>query len=115
MKYCIIERKDLFHIELSGETKRNESILVKSALLSYLKEKDLRVIIDMKEIEKYEIITLTLVVSSIRKKIRHLGGELRLCSLKSEIQQYFKENQLDQIFEIYESLESAEKSEWRNQ
>ena len=115
MKYCIIERNDLFHIKLSGETKRNESILAMSALLPYLKGKDIRVIIDMKELEKYEIITLTLVVSGIRKKIRLLGGELRLCSLKSEMQKYFKENHLDQIFEIYESVETAQKSEWRNE
>ena len=115
MKYHIIERDDLFHIKLSGETKRNESILAKRGLSAYLNGKYIKVIIDMNDLEKYEIITLALVVSGVRKKIRLSGGQLKLCSLKTEMIKYFKENHLDQIFEIYESVETAQKSEWRNE
>jgi len=41
-----------------------------------------------------------------------LGGRLKLCSLNADILHYFKENRLDQFFQIYENAEKAKKSEW---
>jgi anti-anti-sigma factor len=112
MKYHIIENAGFFLIKISGNTKKNEALPAKKALSPYFKERGIRVIMDLKELEKFEPITLLGVLNGIRKEIDLLRGNLKLCSLKPEILNYFKENRLDQFFQIYEDEERAKKSEW---
>lgn len=113
MKYHIVKNNDFFIIKISGHSKKNEALQVKSILSSYLKERGIKVIMDLKEIEKFEPITLLGVLNGMRKEIDLLGGCLKLCSLNLEILNYFKENRMDQFFKIYEDEESAKKSEWK--
>ena len=114
MKYNIVKDDDFFIVKISGQPKKNEALQVKSILSSYFKEKGIRVIMDLKELEKFEPITLLGVLNGMRKEIDLLGGCLKLCSLKLEILNYFKENRMDQFFMIYEDEKSAKKSEWRD-
>ena len=114
MKYHVVEDAAFFLIKISGETRKNEALPAKRALSPYLKERGIRVIMDLKELEKFEPITLLGVLNGIKKEIDLLGGGLKLCSLKQEILNYFKENRLDQIFQVYEDEERAKKGEWRN-
>ena len=114
MKYHIVKDNDFFIIKISGQTKKNEALQVKSILSSYIKERGIRVIMDLKELEKFEPITLLGVLNGMRKEVDLLGGCLKLCSLNQEILNYFKENRMDQFFKIYEDEEGAKKSEWKN-
>ena len=116
MKYHLTKDNDFFIIKISGQTKKNEALQVKTILSSYLKEKGIRVIMDFKELEleKFEPIALLGVLNGMRKEVDLLGGCLKLCSLKLEILDYFKENRMDQFFKIYEDEEMAKKSEWRD-
>ena len=113
MKYHIVKNNDFFIIKISGHPQKNEALQVKSIFSSYLKERGIKVIMDLKEIEKFEPITLLGVLNGMRKEIDLLGGCLKLCSLKLETLNYFKENRMDQFFNIYEDEESAKKSEWK--
>ena len=114
MKYHIVKDNDFFIIKISGQTKKNEALQVKSILSSYIKERGIRVIMDLKELEKFEPITLLGVLNGMRKEVDLLGGCLKLSSLNPEILNYFKENRMDQFFKIYKDEEGAKKSEWRN-
>ena len=116
MKYHIVKDDDFFIVKISGQPKKNEALHVKSILSSYFKKKGkgIRVIMDLKELEKFEPITLLGVLNGMRKEIDLLGGCLKLCSLKLDILNYLKENRMDQFFMIYEDEISAKKSEWRN-
>ena len=114
MKYHIVKNDDFFIIKISGQPKKNEALQVKSILSSYLKERGVRVIMDLKELEKFEPITLLAVLNGMRKEVDLLGGCLKLSSLNPDILNYFKENRMDQFFKIYEDEEGAKKSEWRN-
>ena len=116
MKYHIVKDDDFFIVKISGQTKKNEALQVKSILSSYIKERDVRVIMDLKELEleKFEPIALLGVLNSMRKEIDLSGGSLKLCSLKPDILNYFKENRMDQFFNICEDEDGAKKSEWRN-
>ena len=87
--------------------------MAKEGLSPYLKEKGIKVIMDMKELEKFEPITLVGVLNGIRKKVNLIRGGLKLCYLKPEILNYLRQNRLDHIFRIYEDREMARKSEWR--
>ena len=112
MKYHIVEEGGFFLIKISGEPRKNEALPARRMLSPYLKEKGIRVIMDLKELEKFEPITILGVLNSIRKDIDLLRGCLKLCSLKTEILNYFRENRLDHVFHIYEDEERAKKSEW---
>ena len=114
MKYHIVEDGSFFVIKISGEPRKNEALPAKRMLFPYLKEKGVRVIMDLKEIKNFEPIILLGFLNGIRKEINLLGGGLKLCSLKPEILNYFRENRLDQFFKICEDEEKAKKSEWRN-
>ncbi|MCK4469703.1 MAG: STAS domain-containing protein [Desulfobacterales bacterium] len=114
MKYHLTKNDDFFIIKISGEPKKNEALPAKRVLRPYLKERGIRVIMDLKELEKFEPITLLGVLNGMRKEIDLSGGCLKLCSLKLEILDYFKENRMDQFFHIYEDEEGAKKSEWGN-
>ena len=114
MKYHIVKDDDFFIVKISGQPKKNEALQVKSILSSYFKEKGIRVIMNLKDLEKFEPITLLGVLNGMRKEIDLLGGCLKLCSLKQDILNYFKENRMDQFFMIYEDEKSAKKSEWRD-
>ena len=114
MKYHIAEEGDFFIIEISGEPRKNEALPARKMLSPYLKEKHIRVIMDLKGLEKFEPITLLGVLNGVRKDVSFLRGDLKLCSLKPEILNYFRENRLDQVFHIYKDEEGAKRSEWKN-
>lgn len=78
VKYHIVEENGFFLIKISGEARRNEAVLAKRVLFPYLKGKGIRVIIDLKELEKFELITLMGVLNSIRKEVNLLRGNLRI-------------------------------------
>jgi len=114
MKYHIVKDDDFFIVKISGQPKKNEALQVKSILSSYIKEKGIRVIMNLNELEKFEPITLLGVLNGMRKEIDLLGGRLKLCSLKPEILDYFEENCMDQFFNICEDEDGAKKSKWRD-
>lgn len=114
MKYHIVEEGGFFLIRISGEPRKNEALPARRMLYPYLNRKGIRVIIDLRELKNVEPIILLGVLNSIRKETNLLGGGLKLCSLKPDILNYFRENRLDQFFQIYENEEKAKKSEWRN-
>ncbi len=114
VKYQIVEEKGLLLIKISGDTRKNEALLAKKVLFPYLKRKGIRVIVDLKELGRFELVSLLGVLSGIRKEVDFLRGDLKLCSLKPEILNYLKENRLDQIFQLYKDEEEARKGAWRS-
>lgn len=113
MKYLVIEEDDFLLIKLSGKARKNEAVLAKRKLANVVKGKNLKVIMDFKELEKAEPLVLLGVVNSLKKEIGLLRGGLKLCSLQTDILRYFKENHMDQIFMIYENKDLAKESDWR--
>lgn len=114
MKYQIIEGKGILFINISGDTRKNEALLAKRVLSPYLKRKGIRVIVNLKELGRFELVSLLGVLSGIRKKVDLLRGDLKLCSLKPEILDYLRENRLDQILQLFKDEEEARKSAWRS-
>jgi anti-anti-sigma factor len=107
MKYQVVDRKDCTIIRLSGDTRNNEALLVKSLLLPYLQKRGLVVIIDLEQLKRFEPANLVGILNGIRKEVDFLKGNLKLCSLQSEINAYFRENRLDRIFEVHKDEKAA--------
>jgi len=112
VKYHIVEEDGFCFIKVSGETRKNEAVMARGGLSPYLKEKGIKVIMDMEELGKFEPITLVGVLNGIRKEVNLLRGDLKLCSLNPKVLTYLKLNRLDEIFQVYEDREMAKRSEW---
>ncbi|MCD6225346.1 MAG: STAS domain-containing protein [Deltaproteobacteria bacterium] len=113
MQYDIIEGKNCFHIAISGKPRKNEPLLAKRMLLPFFKQKNIRIIIDLKDLREFDSVFVLGILNSIRKEVGFLEGDLRICSLNPELLNYFQQNRLDKIFYIYKNKENAEKSVWR--
>jgi anti-anti-sigma factor len=113
MQYDIIEGKLFSHITISGIHRKNEPLLAKKMLLPFFKQKNIRIIIDFKNLRESDSVSVLGILNSIRKEVGFLDGELRICSLNAQLLNYFQKNRLDKIFYIYKDKESAEKSVWR--
>lgn len=114
MKYHINEDEHLLLIEISGDPKKNEPLFANRVLLPYFKKRGIRVIVDLKGLKNFDPIILIGVLNNIRKETNLLGGGLKLCALRPGVTNYFKENRLDQVFQVYENEEKAKISEWGN-
>ena len=110
MKYQIIEEDEFLTINVSGKTRKNEAVLSNALLNPYLPNKGVKVILDLKELEKFDPMILLGVLNSLKKKIDLLGGYLMVCSLKPEMKNCLRENRLEQIFNIFEDAEKAKKN-----
>ena len=110
MHYRFIYEEDFLIIKLSGSAEVNERLLSKESLVPYLQQSHQKVIIDLENLEENDGVYIVGVLNTIKKEFQLLGGEVKLCSLKPELQRCFWENRLDQIFDIGQSVESTKQS-----
>jgi anti-anti-sigma factor len=107
VKYQVIDERDHLLIKISGETRENEALLVKKMLSPYLNRKGTTVILDLKELIKFEPVVLMGVLNGIKKEIELSKGKLKLRSPRPEIALYLKENRLDRIFQLCDDKEDS--------
>ena len=110
MQYDIVEKKNCFHIAISGKPRQNEPLLAKKMLSPFFKQKNMRIIVDLKDLHEFNSVFVLGILNSIRKEVGFLEGNLKICSLNPELLNYFRQNRLDKIFYIYKNKENAEKS-----
>jgi anti-anti-sigma factor len=110
MNYEFVYEGSFLIIKLSGSAEVNERLLAKKSLTSHLQKSHQKVIIDLKNLAGHGEVYIVGVLNTIKKEIQLLEGEVKLCSLKPELQRYFQKNRLDQIFDIGRSMESTKQS-----
>ena len=115
MKYQIVQEDEFLRIKVSGKTRKNEAVLSNALLKPYLHDKGVKVIIDLKELEKFEPMVLLGVLNSLKKEIDLLRGCLMVCSLKPAMEDCLRENRLEHIFYIFEDAEKAKRALVREQ
>jgi len=54
VKYHIVEKNGFVLVKISGKTRKNEAVLVKKSLLSYLQKRGIRLVVNLNELEKVE-------------------------------------------------------------
>ncbi len=70
MKYQISEEDEFLIIKVSGKTRKNEAVLSNALLNPYLHNKGVKVIFDLKELEKFDPMTLLGVLNSLKEEDR---------------------------------------------
>lgn len=110
MNYEFVCEEGFLIIKLSGTAGLNERLLVKKRLIPYLERSCKKVIVDLKGVGESEGVHVLGVLNTIKKEFELLGGEVKLCYLNPELYRYFRENRLDQLFEIAPSVEQVKQS-----
>jgi anti-anti-sigma factor len=113
MNYEFVYEEEFLIIKLLGSAEVNERLSVKRHLAPYLQGSSQKVIVDLEDLEGLDEpggVYIVGVLNTIKKEFQLMGGEVKLCSLEPELYRYFKENRLDQIFAIGQSVESTKQS-----
>ena len=110
MNYEFVRSGDFLIIKLSGAAGVNERLLVKESLTPHLQQSWRKVIVDLDGLDEAEGLYVLGVLNTIKKEFQLLGAEVKLCCLKPELHHYFRENRLDQIFDIGQSIEQIKRS-----
>jgi anti-anti-sigma factor len=110
MNYEFVCEEGFLIMKLSGTARLNERLLVKKRLIPYLERSCTKIIVDLKGLGESEGVHVLGVLNTIKKECELLGGEVKLCELNPELNRYFRENRLDQLFEIAQSAEQVKQS-----
>ena len=110
MNYEFVCEEGFLIVKLSGKAGVNERLLVKKRFTPYLERSCKKVIVDLKGLGESEGVHVLGVLNTIKKECELLGGEVKLCYLSPELNRYFRENRLDQLFEIAQSVKHVKQS-----
>ena len=110
MNYEFVYEEGFLIIKLSGTAGVNERLFVEEYLAPHLQQSCQKVIVDLEGLDEPGGVYIIGVLNTIKKEFQLLGGEVKVCSLKPELYHYFKENRLDQIFDIGLSVESTKRT-----
>ena len=110
MNYEFVCEEGFMIMKLSGKAGVNERLSAKKRLAPYLERSYKKVVVDLRGLGESEGVHVLGVLNTIKKEFEFLGGEIKLCCLNPELDRYFRENRLDQLFEIAPSLEEVKQS-----
>lgn len=110
MRYDLHREKDILIIRLRGSVRVNERLRIKQSLLPILSPTYRKVIVDLQDLTVGGVVYWVGVLNTIKKEVELMGGELKLCALQPEVYRFFRENRLNQIFDLHRSLAQAQKS-----
>jgi anti-anti-sigma factor len=108
--YEFIYEGEFLIIKLSGTALLNERLLFKKSLIPHLQKSHKKVLIDLSDLNRKGGVYALGILNMIKKEVQIMGGEMRLCSLNSELYRYFQENRLYQVFNIKRTIQQAKRS-----
>ena len=104
------DEEDFLIIKISGAVGINERLLTKNSLSPYLQHSHGKVIVDLYDLMETDGVYILGVLNTIKMEIQLVNGRVMFCSLNPKLNHYFKENRLDRIFDIKESVDEAKRS-----
>ncbi len=114
MECHIIEKKDFTLVRISGPIRRTASFMIRNTINREFRSMEPRIILDMEDISEKEDISQQLAIMNVfKKETDMMNGSLKICSLALKMKAYLVNNRLDRMFDIYETLDSAENSSWK--
>ena len=97
---------DYMALSLTGRLDLNSSAKLKEEIKKFLNEGDLRIMLDLNQVDFINSSGLGTLVS-ILKDVRMLKGRMVLCNLANYVQEIFEITQLSHIFDIYPTEQDA--------
>lgn len=100
-KYCCIRVKGYFNADLV--------LKIKDKINEMIEKNSPFIILNLGEVSEMNSTVLGIIVSRLRR-IRNLGGDIRIANISPDVQQIFTLIGADRIFEIYSTEDDTIKS-----
>ncbi|MBI3567202.1 MAG: STAS domain-containing protein [Gemmatimonadetes bacterium] len=106
MTFTLTQSGDVSIVEVEGQLIVSNRQELKQKVLDALEKGARKVLVDFGRTSYIDSSGLGVLVS-LAKKMRELGGDLRLANLNDDLQTLFELTKLDTLFQISESRERA--------
>ena len=106
MSFTVSTRGEVCIVEVEGQLIVGNRQELKQKILDELEKGQRKVLVDFARTGYIDSSGLGVLVS-LAKKIRDLGGDLRLANLNDDLQTLFELTKLDTLFQISETRERA--------
>lgn len=106
MTFTVTQAGDVSIVEVEGQLIVSNRQELKQKVLDQLEKGQRKVLVDFGRTSYIDSSGLGVLVS-LAKKMRELGGDLRLANLNDDLQTLFELTKLDTLFQISESRERA--------
>jgi anti-anti-sigma regulatory factor len=106
VNYRITEVGSWVVVQPSGAAQNNEPLRVRHLFRRWLAQPGVHVIINLKQLERFGVWEVGLLIS-FKKEIDQRAGGLRRCQLDPALVGYCHIARCTEQFEVYEDLESA--------
>ena len=103
----IVEQAEKFTVlKLNGKLERASTGALKNKVSELLKGDHTRLILDMAEVRSVDSSGLGSLVAILRTVTRH-GGDIKIVNLQESVRAVFRLVRLENVFEIFNSIEAA--------
>ena len=106
MNYRVSEVAGWVIVSPSGKAENNEPLRVRYLFRRRLSRQGVRVIVDLKELERFGVWEVG-VLTSFKRQVDQRAGVLRLCNLDQHLEGYFQHDRFAEQFDVRENLEDA--------
>ncbi|HXD24112.1 MAG TPA: STAS domain-containing protein [Gemmatimonadaceae bacterium] len=106
MSFSVSSRGDVCIVEVEGQLIVGNRQELKQKILDELEKGQRKVLVDFARTGYIDSSGLGVLVS-LAKKMRDMGGDLRLANLNDDLQTLFELTKLDTLFQISETRERA--------
>jgi anti-anti-sigma factor len=106
LQYRITEVAGWVIVNPSGKAENNEPLRVRHLFRRWLTRSGIRVIVNLKQLERFGVWEVGLL-TSFKREVDQRAGVLRLCHLNPQLKGYFHDDRYAEQFEVYEDLEAA--------
>jgi len=106
MTFTVTQSADVSIVEVDGQLIVSNRQELKQKVLDQLEKGTRKVLVDFARTSYIDSSGLGVLVS-LAKRMRELGGDLRLANLNDDLQTLFELTKLDTLFQISESRERA--------
>lgn len=105
----VTQKDDIHLLSVSGEVDLYSSPEVRTALLELTREKPAAIIVQFDQVTYIDSSGLATLIEGLQE-VNQYNGKFILTGLRQEVMGVFQLSRLDEVFEIYPSLEEALKA-----
>ncbi|MCG6552345.1 MAG: STAS domain-containing protein [Candidatus Magnetominusculus sp. LBB02] len=109
MKIDTVANSGYTVVSVAGEIDMYSSPALRDTLLSLVKKKAAVVIVNLKDIKYIDSSGIATFVEALKKMMAY-KGRLKIVNVPERVMEIFKFSKLDQVFDIYGSIEDAANS-----
>ena len=109
MSFKIVQRGDISVVKLTGEVDASNAMDLRKSLQRLIDSSHTKILVDLKDVNYIDSTGLGILVMAY-KLARGRNGSIKFSNVSPHISKLFELTNVNKLFEIYQSVEVAEKS-----